>query len=105
MIKLKDEQSFFIEGIGEVQDKGNHQYLEIFLGKPARRDAYDEQIGKADQFRALAWNKVIAAIPADLKVGDKVMAGVSFSGHIGIDRSNKQYFSVNVGIHSMRKIE
>ena len=96
-----------IRGISPLQKtkEGKYDFVEIVLTKPARRDEFNEPIGKDDVFMAKAWNKKIAELPA-LKIGDKVNATLILQGAEGVDSADSHvYHSLQLNVSKILKLE
>lgn len=89
---LKSEK-YYIDSIGTVTrtQNGLHNFLNIGLRKPARRDEFDEASYPDDFFEVSVWNKKIDELP-ELEVGDKVEVFINFQGRKNLNEQSGEYY-------------
>ena len=92
-----------MSGIQKTRDM-KHEYLEIVLTKPARKDEFGESIGNDDFFLVKAWNKKATELPG-LVPGDRVNATLILQGGEGLDKESKIYHSLNLTLYKITKVE
>lgn len=90
---------------GKLKTKDEkHEYVEVVVTKPARKDDFGEPMGNDDIFLTKAWNKKAQELPA-LKPGDKVNVTLILQGSEGLDQNSQIYHSLNLTIYKISKIE
>lgn len=97
---------FIVDHIGTVTktQNGLHDFLNLVLKKPARRDEFDEATYPDDYYEVSVWNKKINELPV-LEVGDKVEAVLNFQGRKGFDEGKMEhYYMKQLSVHKLTKV-